>query len=37
MNIGEMKQIVEIAVPIATLGLGFWHEFGNVKEKNLIL
>jgi hypothetical protein len=35
MNIGEMKQIVEIAVPVATLGLGFWHEFRNTKEKKL--
>jgi hypothetical protein len=37
MNIAEMNQIVQIAVPVATLGLGFWHEFRNTKEKILLL
>jgi hypothetical protein len=37
MNIAEMKQIVEIAAPVASLGLGFWHEFRQPKEKNIDL
>jgi hypothetical protein len=37
MNIAEMKQVVEIAVPVATLALGFWHEFRDPKEKTLVL
>jgi hypothetical protein len=37
MNIAELKQIVEVVVPVATLGLGFWHELRDTKEKIRIL
>jgi hypothetical protein len=33
MNITDIKQIAEIVVAIAYLGLKFWHEFRVTKEK----
>ena len=33
MNIDNIKQISEIVIAIAYLGLKFWHEFRVTKEK----
>lgn len=37
MNTGEIKEIVEIVVSVATLGLALWHELRAAKEKTLAL